>query len=93
MTDRSKRNQPFSNEEVRDLVFQALSAVAYIHKNGYMHRDIKPENFLLVQSIGYSGEVLKLADFGLARSVKDSSTPLTEYVSTRWYRAPELVLQ
>ena len=93
MTDRSKRNQPFSNEEVRDLVFQALSAVAYIHKNGYMHRDIKPENFLLVQSIGYSGEVLKLADFGLVRSIKDSSTPLTEYVSTRWYRAPELVLQ
>ena len=49
MTDRSKRNQPFSNEEVRDIVFQALNAVSYIHKNGYMHRDIKPENFLLIQ--------------------------------------------
>jgi len=36
--------------------------------------------------------LVKLADFGLARSLKDKSTPLTEYVSTRWYRAPELVL-
>ena len=41
-------NNPFSNEEVRDLVFQALSALSYIHKNGFVHRDIKPENFLLI---------------------------------------------
>ncbi len=92
MTERSKKNKPFSNEEVRDLAFQALSAVAYIHRNGYMHRDIKPENFLLVKTSGYDTETLKLADFGLARGVKDRSAPLTEYVSTRWYRAPELVL-
>ena len=66
--------------------------MTYIHKSGYMHRDIKPENFLLVQNNSYDKEVLKLADFGLARSTKDNSTILTEYVSTRWYRAPELVL-
>ena len=57
-----------------------------------MHRDIKPENFLLIQNNSYDNETLKLADFGLARSLKDESTPLTEYVSTRWYRAPEIVL-
>lgn len=58
-----------------------------------MHRDIKPENFLLVKVTGSEKELLKLADFGLARSLKDKSTTLTEYVSTRWYRAPEIVLQ
>ena len=62
-----------------------------MHRNGYMHRDIKPENFLLVQS-GYDKEILKLADFGLVKSLKDKTSPLTEYVSTRWYRAPEIAL-
>jgi len=62
-----------------------------MHRNGYMHRDIKPENFLLVQS-GYDKEILKLADFGLVKSLKDKTLPLTEYVSTRWYRAPEIAL-
>lgn len=90
MQERSKMNNPFSNEEVRDLIFQALSALSYIHKNGFVHRDIKPENFLLIQNNSY--DTLKLADFGLARNLKDKSTPWTEYVSTRWYRAPELVL-
>ena len=65
--------------------------MAYLHKNGYMHRDIKPENFLLVQS-GYDKEILKLADFGLVKSFKDKASTLTEYVSTRWYRAPEIAL-
>lgn len=63
-----------------------------MHKNGYMHRDIKPENFLLVQSGNYDKEILKLADFGLVKSLKDKTSPLTEYVSTRWYRAPEIAL-
>jgi serine/threonine protein kinase len=55
-----------------------------------MHRDIKPENFLI--SEGLEGQILKLADFGLARSINDHQSKLTEYVSTRWYRAPELAL-
>jgi len=88
MQERAHLNKPFSNEEVRDIMFQAIQAVAYIHRNGYMHRDIKPENFL----VSDNGQTLKLADFGLAKNLKDISTPLTDYVSTRWYRAPELVL-
>ena len=52
-----------------------------------IHRDIKPENILV------SGEgVVKLCDFGFARTLVDPSDTLTEYVATRWYRAPELLL-
>lgn len=69
-----------------------------------MHRDIKPENFLIApKSVGAVSDssnlasdslILKLADFGLAKEMKRSSAGShTEYVSTRWYRAPELVLR
>ncbi len=88
MQERAKQNWSFTNEEVRDYMLQATSAVAYIHRQGYMHRDIKPENFL----VSDDAKVLKLADFGLAKSTRDKSAQLTEYVSTRWYRAPELAL-
>ena len=54
---------------------------------GYFHRDLKPENLLC------SGpECVKIADFGLAR-VTRSRPPYTDYVSTRWYRAPEVLLR
>lgn len=70
-------------------MYQAVSAVNYIHQNGYMHRDIKPENFL----INPENMQLKLADFGLAKETKRGVNNLSDYVSTRWYRAPELVLR
>lgn len=87
-------------------MFQALSALSYMHSNSYMHRDIKPENFL-ISSKGSAGAVnefggslaseqtlMKLADFGLAKEMKRSNMGnLSEYVATRWYRAPELVLR
>lgn len=70
-----------------------------------MHRDIKPENFL-ISKLNNSGNdqapkllsdleniQLKLADFGLAKGIRQSQGNHTEYVSTRWYRAPELVLR
>lgn len=56
-----------------------------MHRNGYFHRDMKPENILL------SNNIVKLCDFGLAREIR-SAPPFTDYVSTRWYRAPELLL-
>jgi len=57
-----------------------------MHKRGYLHRDIKPENILV------SGKIAKVADFGLAKEIR-SRPPFTDYVSTRWYRAPEVLLR
>ncbi|KAG6387808.1 hypothetical protein SASPL_153002 [Salvia splendens] len=83
MKDRGKL---FTEAEVRNWCFQVFQGLAYIHQRGYFHRDLKPENLLV------SKDVIKIADFGLAREV-DSEPPFTEYVSTRWYRAPEVLLQ
>ena len=56
-----------------------------MHKHGFFHRDIKPENLLV-------GSQIKICDFGQAREIR-SIPPYTEYISTRWYRAPECILQ
>lgn len=53
-----------------------------------MHRDIKPENILLNEN----ASVLKLCDFGFARFLPEGNEDLTEYVATRWYRSPELLV-
>lgn len=58
-----------------------------MHKHGFFHRDLKPEN-LLSDSKG----LLKIIDFGLAREIR-SRPPYTDYVATRWYRAPEILLK
>jgi protein kinase len=57
-----------------------------MHKHGFFHRDLKPENLLV------KGDAVKIADFGLAREIR-SKPPFTDYVSTRWYRAPEILLR
>lgn len=60
-------------------------ALDFLHSNQIMHRDIKPENILL------SGSLVKLIDFGIAK--KNEFGKNTEYVSTRWYRSPEVLLR
>ena len=57
-----------------------------IHKNGLFHRDLKPENILIDDN-----NDIKLIDFGLVREIR-SNQNFTEYIATRWYRAPELLL-
>ncbi|KAJ7535944.1 hypothetical protein O6H91_12G051300 [Diphasiastrum complanatum] len=78
--------QLFSEAQVRNWCFQVFQALAYMHQHGYFHRDLKPENMLVTKN------VIKVADFGLAREVC-SRPPYTDYISTRWYRAPEVLLQ
>ncbi|EFJ47197.1 hypothetical protein VOLCADRAFT_120976 [Volvox carteri f. nagariensis] len=75
-------------DAVRLIMFQLCSAIAFIHRKGMVYRDIKPEN-LLVDEHG----TVKLCDFGFARYLPSGpSSHLTDYVATRWYRAPELLL-
>ncbi|OHT14343.1 CMGC family protein kinase [Tritrichomonas foetus] len=85
-TMNEKNGQAFSEDEIRNIMHQLLVGLSYVHRQGFFHRDIKPENLL------WKDDVLKLADFGLAREIR-SRPPYTEYVSTRWYRAPEIILR
>ena len=83
-----KEQEPniLSEEQIRDIMYQTLLGLSFMHKYGFFHRDMKPENLLL------NGKKIKIADFGLAREIR-SVPPYTEYVSTRYYRAPECILQ
>jgi mitogen-activated protein kinase 15 len=73
------------------IIFQILKGLKYIHSGEIVHRDLKPSNVLINTEC-----LIKIADFGLARSVAvkgdDGDPIMTEYVATRWYRAPEIVL-
>lgn len=73
-------------QRTRSILRQVLSGLSYMHSRGFFHRDVKPENILL------RGGTAKVADLGLAK-VSRSCPPYTEYVSTRWYRAPEVLLR
>uniref|UniRef100_A0A8C4QWP8 Mitogen-activated protein kinase n=1 Tax=Eptatretus burgeri TaxID=7764 RepID=A0A8C4QWP8_EPTBU len=74
----------------RYILYQILKATKYIHSGNVIHRDLKPSNILLDSQCS-----VKLCDFGLARSlgkIEDEHCDLTQYVVTRWYRAPEIFL-
>ncbi|PFH34810.1 hypothetical protein BESB_068430 [Besnoitia besnoiti] len=75
-------------ETVRLCIWQLVKALNHCHRNDVVHRDIKPENLL----VNPKTRKLKLCDFGFARQLHDAGGPLTDYVATRWYRSPELLL-
>lgn len=83
---KSRKGNPFPDYKIRSILSQVLDGLAFMHRRGYFHRDIKPENLLM------RGNVCKVADFGLAKEIR-SLPPYTDYVSTRWYRAPEVLLR
>ena len=79
------RRHYLPEQHVKKYMYQLVKSMDHMHRNGIFHRDVKPENILI------SSDVLKLADFGSCRGIY-SKQPYTEYISTRWYRAPECLL-
>ena len=74
-----------TDEHYQYFIYQLLRGLKYIHSCGVIHRDLKPSNLLVNSNCD-----LKICDFGLARGL-DWNQELTEYVVTRWYRAPEIM--
>lgn len=103
---RARKRNHFSQQTLKSILSQILNGIRHIHKNDYFHRDIKPENILVSPSNRFYSQdflksglfntqnnfIVKIADYGLARHV-DNKRPYTSYVSTRWYRAPEILLR
>ncbi|CAA6661167.1 unnamed protein product [Spirodela intermedia] len=82
-----KSSQALSNDHCQYFLFQLLRALKYLHSANILHRDLKPGNLLVNANCE-----LKICDFGLARTSNVKGQLMTEYVVTRWYRAPELLL-
>lgn len=84
--------QALGDEHIQYFVYQMIRALKYMHSAEVLHRDLKPSNILVNSTCD-----LKICDFGLARGIEAEDTTanppdLTEYVVTRWYRAPEIML-
>ncbi|ODQ80988.1 hypothetical protein BABINDRAFT_160411 [Babjeviella inositovora NRRL Y-12698] len=102
---KARKHSFFSPATLKSILSQILDAIRHIHKYDYFHRDIKPENILVMPAQDYYGDkssipelrkgdnyIIKLADYGLARHVENTRS-YTSYVSTRWYRSPEILLR
>ncbi|QNQ01390.1 YALIA101S02e21000g1_1 [Yarrowia lipolytica] len=98
---KAQEKVPFQPHAVRSMLWQIICGIDHIHRHNFFHRDIKPENILVSRYLPYhnensssphSGFRIKIADFGLSRHIEDRD-PYTAYVSTRWYRAPEILLR
>ncbi|KAG0447019.1 hypothetical protein HPP92_028532 [Vanilla planifolia] len=79
-------SQPLNDDHCQYFLYQVLRGLKYVHSANVLHRDLKPSNLLLNANCD-----LKIGDFGLARTTSETDF-MTEYVVTRWYRAPELLL-
>jgi len=79
--------QELTDEHIQYFIYQLLRGLLYMHSANVIHRDLKPSNLLLNKNCD-----LKICDLGLARGFDQESEFKTEYVVTRWYRAPEVIL-
>lgn len=106
MLMKARDHKCLDGKHVKSILYQILSGLEHIHAHQFFHRDVKPENILVSTSDSTSSRyshlvtppstpttyTVKLADFGLARETQ-SKLQYTTYVSTRWYRAPEVLLR
>ncbi|KAH0788667.1 CMGC family protein kinase [Histomonas meleagridis] len=83
----SKAKAPIPEFDALLITYQLTKAISYVHSRGIFHRDVKPENCL----INSQTLELKLTDFGSVSSIANK-VRFTDYVATRWYRAPECIL-
>lgn len=85
-----KSSQPMTDDHCQFFLYQVLRGMKYVHSAKVIHRDLKPRNLLVNANCD-----LKICDFGLARmnfsNMEFQTCPMTEYVCTRWYRAPEVL--
>lgn len=84
------KNRVLDATHKKFIVYQLAVALKYLHTAGVVHRDLKPSNVLINSSCD-----VKLCDFGLSRSLTSEyfNRPLmTEFIATRWYRAPEVLM-
>ena len=79
--------QELSDDHYQFILYQILRAIYYLHSANIIHRDFKPSNVLINEDC-----TIKLCDFGMSRNLKENDLTLTEYVVTRYYRAPEIML-
>eukprot|EP00002_Diphylleia_rotans_P031335 TRINITY_DN6508_c0_g3_i2.p1 TRINITY_DN6508_c0_g3~~TRINITY_DN6508_c0_g3_i2.p1 ORF type:complete len:590 (+),score=90.70 TRINITY_DN6508_c0_g3_i2:63-1832(+) len=87
LEDIERNPQGLDELELKKTLYQLLMSIDFCHAHNIVHRDIKPENLLVTKN-----GVLKLCDFGFARVLGGPGAKYTEYVATRWYRAPELLV-
>jgi mitogen-activated protein kinase 15 len=84
------KNRVLDQTHKKYIVYQLACALKYLHSAGLLHRDLKPSNVLITPHCH-----VKLCDFGLSRTLKShffGRAVLTEFIATRWYRAPEVLL-
>ena len=90
-----RSGQPLSDAHFQSFIYQTLCGLNHVHSHGFFHRDLKPGNLLVNADCE-----LKICDFGLSRGfdadgqavMPGAQAFMTEYVATRWYRAPEIML-
>lgn len=83
-----KANYTLPPYRVKDIMLELIKATDYIHSNRILHRDLKPENVL----ISKEGDKVKLADFGLSRTIHAPLRPYSREILSLWYRSPELCM-
>ena len=85
-----KQKMFISEAKIRNIIYQIVCGVKYLDSCNIMHRDLKPENILMI----LNNNLIKICDFGTAKEIPEYKTnSLTDYVCTRWYRAPECTLK